>query len=371
MAPWQDEQSSSSLSSSEHERSHILLRKAFEIRTFSDTGGPRKNTGFQLAVLCVTLLFDVNLCSVPSVRKVILWESSHIGSVTRRLCFIGSYFCKTVLPRKRSKDKRHSKYFKLLSLLIFIRAYLLFTITRNAVGLGANLTYFRAKFFAKTKPVTNSRLSFHPISQFHLLMLNQHLAVPKYLHRSSILFVNTFSFRCMSVEPGVSIPEREVFTSGVANWLSVSYFATLSTRKELQRYKLSRVTVSLYFVYSFCSRCFGFSVDSGSREWWTHQGHSRDLGTIFNHSSSVCEGYVCCGQCLYSSNKDRVYSFYNTTQLVRSILSFIYFYISFLLWKGSDQHADTDLVVTARNRGGKNVRTTCGSSSPLCLVMWA
>jgi hypothetical protein len=370
MAPWEDDQSSSSLSSSEHEISHILLRKALEIRTFSDTGGSRENTGFQVAVLCVTILFDVSLCSVPSVRRVILWESSRIGPVTRRLCFIVSCFCNKVLPRKRSKGRRHSKkYFKLSLLLCFIRAYLLFTITRNAIGLGAILTYRGSKDFTKTKPVTNSQLSFHPISQFRLLMLHQHLAVPKYLLCSSILFVNTLSFRCMSVEPGGSIPESEVFTSGVANWLSVSYFATLSTRKQLQRYKLG--SVSLYFVYPFCSRCFGVGVDSGSREWWTHQGHSRDLGTICNHSSSVYEGYVSCGQCVYRSNKDRVYNFYNATELVRSILSVITFYISFLLWKGSDLHADTDLVVTARNRGDKNVRTTCENLLPLCLVMWA
>jgi hypothetical protein len=175
----------------------------------------------------------------------------------------------------------------------------------------------------------------------------------------------------MSLEPGVSRPEREIFTSGATNWLTVSYFATLNARKKLQKYKLSSVSVSLYFINFFCSLWLGFIVDSGSREWWTDQRCSKNLDTIRKYSSSAYEGDVSCGQYMYNDNRDRRYSFPNTTELVASILLVLSFCISLLLWKENDQHEDTDPVDTARNHGDGSVRTTFASFLRLCLVMWA
>lgn len=250
MALWENDQSSSL---SEEEIPHILHRKAFEIRTFSDTGGSRKNTDFQVAVLCVTFLknflFRLNLYSVLSLYRDILWRTSHIGSVIRRLSFIRGCFCNKVQPRKKSKGKRHSNYNKLLSVLFFIRTYLLFT--SGVVVIALILIFFGAKDYKKPTEITNNQFSFHPISEPALLMLNQYSAVRKYLCHSSFLFVNKFPFLCMSLEPDVSKPERQLFTSGATNWLSVSYFATLNARKKFQQYKLSSVSVSLRFIDFF------------------------------------------------------------------------------------------------------------------------
>jgi hypothetical protein len=252
-----------------------------------------------------------------------------------------------------------------LSLLFVIRAYLLITSNAKRIAL-ILISFFRAKDYIKTTPITNNQFFLHPISEPRLLMFNQHLAVLKYLRYSSVCFVNKFPFWCMSLEPGFSRPERETFASGATNWFLISCFATLNARKKLQQYKLSSVPASLYFIDSFCFLLFRFIVDSGSREWWTDQGCSKNLGTICKYSSSAYAGDVSCGQYMY-----RRYSFSNTTELVASILFVVSFYISLLLWKGNDQHEDMDPVVTARNHGDRNVRITFASLLRLCLVMWA
>lgn len=356
MAPWENDPSSSLR---EAEKSYILLRKTSEVRTFSDTGGKRKNIDFQVAVLCMTCVIKELPCGTgcfaSNLCRDILWEYSHI----RRLRFVGSFFFNSSIKVRvpfvnKNKRQRNSDNFLLLTSNTKATGYILISFFR------------RAKHCIKPVPVTNTNLLSHRPSISPSWMLLEHLTVLKHIHFFHILFVGKFHFPFwyMSSSVGFYKHRQESFVSSV----TCTRFAKFSARKKLHRHELGDLRV--YFI-TFCSLWSSFIVDSGSRKWWIDQGHSKNLGPVYKHLASVYEGDVSCGQCTYSNNRDRRYSFSNTAAQVQFLLFFLCFYPLLLLWKRNDRHEDTEAVVTARNHGDKNVRTTFASLLPLCSAMLA
>ena len=323
-------------------------------------------------VLVKILFFFGNLYFVLSLCKNILWETSHISYIARRLSPIGSWylsnFVTTTVPLKnKTKSKTHSKCIELPSLVTVINP---FTNNTKFARLIPISFFGRDKDYIRSVPFRNPLLFCHKISEPPLWMLQLHFIFIKNIYFSSILFVNNFPFWFMYFSPGVSTSRQEIFARVTTNKHLTICFAILNTRRKLEPRKLKDLTIGLHLVY-ICVLWFSFIVDSGSRKWWINQGLSKNLGALYKHPSLACEGDVACERSTYSDNKDRKQSLFNTAKELTFVLFRYSFYrlLLLLLWKGNDQAEDMGRVDTANNRVDKNVRTIVASLLPLCLVM--
>ena len=365
MAPWEDDQSSSS---SKEKQPYIVLRKVSQVRICSDTGGHRRNGDFEVAVLCLIfrkILFCFGtLYLVFSFCESVLCGTSSPSSIARTLrVFRGSYlnsFHVTRLKLKnKSKSKRHSKSIKFLALLIVIRILKGNTKLYTPIPI---LFFGRVKNYIHSTSIINILLYFRQISEPPLWMLHLHLISLKHLHFSSILFANNFLIWFMYYSSVVSKSKQGNFAPFATNKCLIS-----TNRRKFAPNKFKYLTIGLN-ITDICFLWFSFIVDSGSRKWWIDQGLSKNLGALYIYSSSAYECDVRCGQYVYSVNKDRKHSLFNATKQATSVL-FVTLFYPLLLWKGNVHQEDMGRIVTAKNHVVKNVRTSVAISLPLCLVM--